>query len=454
MQPADWDFPAQMAQHSLIVTIGITYATLAPLVLIFVTLYFALWCFAYLYLIQNVYENGIQTGGTEMYFSSTHLFVGIYISQITLAGLFSAQNVFIHFIFILIQIGATLVAHYYAQKYKKIIVELPVKISLENAKKEANERLNKSDETIVDAGTDLKSQNVLFSMVGGMFKDVTGLATDVGKLGKGVTSQVVDVAGGLASATGANKILKSMVSESTISGLSVITEEDEKSFEQVDSLISEKIEDDGYEFLVYPAARKLALKKIWLPMRDPLNFTEDVIAPEYFRGGALLEAVDATVDSKGKLELGNGIQFGLENGIGCDNLLTSVTDFEITTRAQNDNVDSVNLSDLALRVAKIEEQISRLVEKLSDDSFRTRNNPVEIPFPTNGSSVPPLPPPPPPPLPIPLFSAITNPVSFTVKKSNKNVLNQQEQKPVGPTMEDVLKELKKVERKVNSISVL
>ncbi|KAJ1547781.1 hypothetical protein HK096_011487 [Nowakowskiella sp. JEL0078] len=39
LKPTEWDFPAIMALHSLIATIGLTYATLSPLVLLFVSFF-------------------------------------------------------------------------------------------------------------------------------------------------------------------------------------------------------------------------------------------------------------------------------------------------------------------------------------------------------------------------------------------------------------------------------
>ncbi|KAJ3122345.1 hypothetical protein HK098_002933 [Nowakowskiella sp. JEL0407] len=315
LQPAQWDFAAQMAQHSLVVAIGITYATLAPLVLIFVVLYFGFWSFAYLYLIQNVFEKGLQTGGTELYYVGTHLFVGVYISEITLLGLFSAQGKFIHTVFMVIQIVFTFVAQQYARKYKKVVLELPVQIALENEMKELEKRA-KAKAGLSDEEEDKppRSRKFVGALFKSLFSDVSGLASDVGKLGKGVTSEVAGVAFGLANASGATKILQKMKSDVTASDLEALDKSSSSSIAIESKMATEtdviSVDEEEYEIFAPPSMRKNALTKVWLPNSDPLNAVEDVILPEYSKGGIGVLSVDASVDWKGKLELGNGM---LEN---------------------------------------------------------------------------------------------------------------------------------------------
>ncbi|KAF9950518.1 hypothetical protein BGZ72_007853 [Mortierella alpina] len=68
----------------LVFCIGIVYATVAPLILPFVTLYFTLYYFVFRHQFLYVYHQPIETGGLAFPRAVKHTYTGIFISEITL----------------------------------------------------------------------------------------------------------------------------------------------------------------------------------------------------------------------------------------------------------------------------------------------------------------------------------------------------------------------------------
>jgi len=80
---------------TLLTAIGLAYSVISPLINGFALLAFALFWFAYKYLFIWVYDvpKVGETGGFFYYHALQHLFIGLYIQQICLCGLFFlAQN--------------------------------------------------------------------------------------------------------------------------------------------------------------------------------------------------------------------------------------------------------------------------------------------------------------------------------------------------------------------------
>lgn len=75
-------------QQTLIFCIGIVYSTITPLVLPFVTFYFTLFYFVYRHQFLYVYSQPIETGGLAFPKAVKQVFTGIFISEITLFGIF------------------------------------------------------------------------------------------------------------------------------------------------------------------------------------------------------------------------------------------------------------------------------------------------------------------------------------------------------------------------------
>jgi hypothetical protein len=75
-------------QQTLIFCIGIVYSTITPLVLPFVTFYFTVFYFVYRHQFLYVYSQPIETGGLAFPKAVKQVFTGIFISEITLFGIF------------------------------------------------------------------------------------------------------------------------------------------------------------------------------------------------------------------------------------------------------------------------------------------------------------------------------------------------------------------------------
>jgi calcium permeable stress-gated cation channel len=78
-KPPTYYYSTAMATHGLITVIGLTYCIISPLLNIFVCMYFALYTFTYLYMMQYVYMQEFETGGLFLYTCSRHMFTGLYI---------------------------------------------------------------------------------------------------------------------------------------------------------------------------------------------------------------------------------------------------------------------------------------------------------------------------------------------------------------------------------------
>ncbi|KAF9278686.1 hypothetical protein BGZ68_008415 [Mortierella alpina] len=75
-------------QVLLVFCIGILYATVAPLILPFVTLYFTLYYFVFRHQFLYVYHQPIETGGLAFPKAVKQAYTGIFISEITLLAIF------------------------------------------------------------------------------------------------------------------------------------------------------------------------------------------------------------------------------------------------------------------------------------------------------------------------------------------------------------------------------
>ncbi|TPX48939.1 hypothetical protein SeMB42_g02791 [Synchytrium endobioticum] len=82
------------AHHALVAVIGITYMVIAPIVTVFCCLYFAVYTVVHAYKFVHVYTQppaATETAYKMMNMFANQLFVGLYIHQIILIGLFSLR---------------------------------------------------------------------------------------------------------------------------------------------------------------------------------------------------------------------------------------------------------------------------------------------------------------------------------------------------------------------------
>ncbi|KAF9086412.1 hypothetical protein BGX29_001419 [Mortierella sp. GBA35] len=83
-------------QQTLIFCIGIVYSTMAPLVLPFVMFYFTVYYFVYRHQFLYVYHQPIETGGLAFPKAVKQVYTGIFISEITLFGIFLLKQTTFH----------------------------------------------------------------------------------------------------------------------------------------------------------------------------------------------------------------------------------------------------------------------------------------------------------------------------------------------------------------------
>ncbi|ORX51724.1 DUF221-domain-containing protein [Hesseltinella vesiculosa] len=78
--------------HTIIFVLGIEYSTIAPLILPFVILFFALNYFVYLYQFMYVYELEYETGGRAFPRAIRHIYIGMFTWQLTMVGLYAVRG--------------------------------------------------------------------------------------------------------------------------------------------------------------------------------------------------------------------------------------------------------------------------------------------------------------------------------------------------------------------------
>ncbi|KAI8799258.1 hypothetical protein BJ742DRAFT_847029 [Cladochytrium replicatum] len=319
LSPVQWDFAAIMATHSLIATIGIVYATLAPLLLVFVAFYFGFWALAVFYLIQHVYETGTDAtiGAVEgLYTVAMQQFAALYMAQVTLTGIFFLRGAEGHGIAMIVLIVFTVSMHIHCSKFKRLLFGLPAETAMDVA-------YVTSTSVRESNGSLLRRRK---GLIQGLISDVGGLATDVVGVGKEMTKSVVGISDGLANAAGAGNIVKgakgamqraksrrrpyrsadSVLSSPTDdvggSGMTIDTSVSVSRWSLSDagggdrssspepmspasiwsiSSSSAAIRDEKYyEPLIQPALRKSALTAVWLPKHDPLLAVQRIILPQ------------------------------------------------------------------------------------------------------------------------------------------------------------------------------
>ncbi|KAJ3173932.1 hypothetical protein HDU87_007254 [Geranomyces variabilis] len=132
-QIRDWCKPSVFypgtvfAQHSFVATIGLTYCTIAPVAIVFVAAYFGLYNVAYGYQMQYVYTHLTQTGGLYLHIAARQLFLGIYLHQLVLIGLFSLKQAFIQAVVMACALVLTAIYHRHTELYKPIMTAVAAK---------------------------------------------------------------------------------------------------------------------------------------------------------------------------------------------------------------------------------------------------------------------------------------------------------------------------------------
>ncbi|KAI9094636.1 hypothetical protein DFS34DRAFT_628547 [Phlyctochytrium arcticum] len=133
-QPMLFKSGVVLANHSFIATVGLTYMTLAPLVSIVTMVYFAMYLLVYHHQMPYVYDSRNQTGGLYLFSAAKQLFVGLYIHQIIILGLFLLKKAWVQTALIAVVFAITCFANRYINQYNKLMLSVPAKAAYDESK--------------------------------------------------------------------------------------------------------------------------------------------------------------------------------------------------------------------------------------------------------------------------------------------------------------------------------
>ncbi|CEG73424.1 hypothetical protein RMATCC62417_08811 [Rhizopus microsporus] len=114
--------------QTVIFILGLEYGVIAPLILPFVCLFFCLQYFVYLYQFLYVFELSYETAGRAFPRAIRHIYIGLFISQLTLIGLFAIRKDALgQMVLMIITLILTAFAlFYYDKAFKPLFKFLPV----------------------------------------------------------------------------------------------------------------------------------------------------------------------------------------------------------------------------------------------------------------------------------------------------------------------------------------
>ncbi|KAJ3052758.1 hypothetical protein HK097_005714 [Rhizophlyctis rosea] len=130
-QPPTFEIGRTLANHSFVATVGITYMSIAPLVTIFVAVYFGAWWLAYMYQMQYVYV-WKASGGRYLHSAAKHLFYALYIHEVVMLGIFALKTAWGPTALMVLAIVVTAFAHSYAKSYTRMMEHVPADVAVRN----------------------------------------------------------------------------------------------------------------------------------------------------------------------------------------------------------------------------------------------------------------------------------------------------------------------------------
>ncbi|KAJ3076394.1 hypothetical protein HDU98_003649 [Podochytrium sp. JEL0797] len=133
-RPPAWVYSTNLAVHGLAVTIGLVYSVIAPLILVFVSLYFFLYAVVYAYQLQFVYmvKNETETGGRFLFTAANHVFVGLFLMEFVCLALFLLNKNIGATALTAVLVSITYWAYRQAQSYIHVIDTIPIKSLMES----------------------------------------------------------------------------------------------------------------------------------------------------------------------------------------------------------------------------------------------------------------------------------------------------------------------------------
>ncbi|KAI9350757.1 hypothetical protein BDR26DRAFT_851451 [Obelidium mucronatum] len=119
-EPPNWVYADAMAVHGLAVAIGLVYCVVAPVILVFVTLYFGL------------YAKESETGGRYLFTAANHLFVGLFVMEFMILSLFILSKNIPIAVMTLALVILTYWAFRQSQKFVAVIDAIPLRRLMES----------------------------------------------------------------------------------------------------------------------------------------------------------------------------------------------------------------------------------------------------------------------------------------------------------------------------------
>ncbi|KAI9276353.1 hypothetical protein BY458DRAFT_433618 [Sporodiniella umbellata] len=132
------DLGTLIPAQTVIFILGLEYGVISPLILPFVLLFFCLQYFVYLYQFLYVYEIPYETAGLAFPRAIRHIYIGLFISQLTLIGLFAIRKEALgQMILMIVTLILTAFAlFYYDRAFKPLFKFLPVSLFEEESQSE------------------------------------------------------------------------------------------------------------------------------------------------------------------------------------------------------------------------------------------------------------------------------------------------------------------------------
>ncbi|KAI9599149.1 hypothetical protein BDF19DRAFT_410533 [Syncephalis fuscata] len=120
-------------QHTLVFVIGMTYSVIAPLVLPFALLYFVFYYIVYRYQFLYILDqpSHAELGGRAFTITVSHIFVGLYISELTMLGIFILNKNVAQLVLMFFPIVATIIVNLYIEHaFRDLLTYVPVETLL------------------------------------------------------------------------------------------------------------------------------------------------------------------------------------------------------------------------------------------------------------------------------------------------------------------------------------
>lgn len=125
--PRSLRYGTAFPQLTLVFSIGMVFATIAPMVITFAVLYYSIFYFVYLHQIHQYYAVNHQTAGLFYWKAMHHVFVGLIIQQLTVAGLFLLRGSLVAGFICLSILLLTFFIKWHIQKaYDPLVYNLPM----------------------------------------------------------------------------------------------------------------------------------------------------------------------------------------------------------------------------------------------------------------------------------------------------------------------------------------